>query len=130
MSSASKQDFFGKFSRQDGSNEMSSSLDEIRFWYNYNSHVRKRYLRPILAIPKDEALKDRGASHPSLVDIFVHVLDGYRFFFLRAIDHRSESEYDPWRGKTTLEQLKEREKLVDKMIMNRSIHLQRRTSTR
>jgi uncharacterized damage-inducible protein DinB len=96
-----------------------SELDEIRFWYNYNSHVRKRYLRAILALPKEEALKDRGASYPSILDIFVHVLDGYRFFFLGVIDKRGENEYEPWVGTATLQDLKEREKLVDAMVMNK-----------
>jgi uncharacterized damage-inducible protein DinB len=95
------------------------SLDEIKFWYSYNSHVRKQYLRALLAIPKEEALKDRGASHPSIVDIFVHVLDGYRFFFLGVIDGKPETEYDPWLGKTPLEQLKERERQVDSMVLNK-----------
>jgi uncharacterized damage-inducible protein DinB len=58
-----------------------SALQEIKFWYAYNSHVRKAYLKKILSLPEDEALKDRGASYPSILDIFVHVLDGYRYWF-------------------------------------------------
>jgi uncharacterized damage-inducible protein DinB len=97
----------------------SSALDEIKFWYNYNSHVRKRYLRAILALPSEESLKDRGASHPSMVDIFVHVLDGYRFFFLGVIDGMHESEFAPWIGSVPLEKLTEREKIVNDMIMRK-----------
>ena len=100
-----------------------SALEEIRFWYNYNSHMRKRYLRAILALPKDQALKDRGASHPSILDIFVHVLDGYRFFFLGIIDGRPEVEYEPLIGKVRLEELQEREKQVDTMIMAKIVSL-------
>ncbi|MHB1908577.1 MAG: DinB family protein [Nitrososphaerales archaeon] len=94
-----------------------SALEEIKFWYTYNSHVRKRYLRAILSLPKGEALKDRGASHPSIFDIFVHVLDSYRFFFLGIIDRRPEVEYAPLIGKVKLEDLQEHEKQVDKVIM-------------
>lgn len=96
-----------------------SALEEIRFWYIYNSHVRRRYLRAILNLPRDEALKDRGASFPSILDIFVHVLDAYRFYFMGVIDGRPEGEYTPWMGNTTLEQLREREKQVDMMIFNK-----------
>lgn len=96
-----------------------STLEQIRFWYLYNSHVRKRYLRAILALPRDEALKDRGASFPSIVDIFVHVLDGYRFFFIGIIDGKPESEYPSWMGDTKLEQLQEREKQVDTIVLNK-----------
>ncbi len=94
-----------------------SALEEIRFWYVYNSHVRKRYLRAILDLPRDEALRDRGASFPSLLDIFVHVLDSYRFYFLGVIEGKPENEYPPWMGNTTLPQLREREKQVDEMIL-------------
>ena len=34
-----------------------SALDEIKFWYAYNSHARRKYLRGILRLPKEEILK-------------------------------------------------------------------------
>lgn len=88
-----------------------SDLNQITYWYKYNSHVRKRYLKAILALPKEEALKDRGASYLSILDIFVHVLDGYRFFFLKS--------EDIWRGNTPLDQLKEREREIDNIVMKK-----------
>jgi uncharacterized damage-inducible protein DinB len=43
--------------------------------------VRRRYLDALLALPPAERLRDRGASYPSLQEIYAHVLDGYRYWF-------------------------------------------------
>ena len=59
-----------------------SELDILVEWYEYNSFVRKKYLRAIFGmIPKKERYADRGTSFPSIVDLFVHVLNAYRFWF-------------------------------------------------
>src|SRR5208282_4759482 len=65
-----------------GAPSMSSELDLIRKVYAYNSTVRSRYLSAIWKLPPRERHRDRGASYPSLVDIFMHVLDAYRFWFI------------------------------------------------
>ena len=58
-----------------------TELATLRTFYRFNSTVRRNYLEAILGLPEDERLKDRGASYPSLQEIFVHVLDGLRFWF-------------------------------------------------
>ncbi len=65
-----------------------SELESVRNWYHYNSFVRKKYLEAIFQrIPGEERYKDRGASFPSMADIFVHVIDAYRFWFLHVYKH-------------------------------------------
>ena len=59
-----------------------NELNLIREWYDYNSQVRKRYFELISKLPEAELTKDRGASFPSILDIFTHVLDAYRWWFL------------------------------------------------
>jgi len=59
-----------------------NELNLIREWYDYNSYVRKRYFQVISKLPEAELTKDRGASFPSILDIFTHVLDAYRWWFL------------------------------------------------
>jgi len=95
-----------------------SELREIRFWYVYNSHVRKKYLRAILGLPKEEILKDRRASYPSILDIFLHVLDGYRYFFFVVKEGQPEEKYPQWRGNTAIDQLRQRERELDRRVMN------------
>lgn len=92
-----------------------SALSEIKFWYLYNSHVRKRYLLAILKLSREEILKDRGASYPSILDIYVHVLDGLRIFFIHT---GKREDFVDWQGNTTIEQFKEREKEVDSKVMS------------
>jgi uncharacterized damage-inducible protein DinB len=58
-----------------------SELDTIRSLYRYNSQVRKKYLAAIWRLPARKRYESRGASYPSLVDIFLHVLDAYRWWF-------------------------------------------------
>jgi uncharacterized damage-inducible protein DinB len=59
-----------------------NELNLIREWYYYNSRVRKRYFEVISKLPEAELTRDRGASYPSILDIFTHVLDAYRWWFL------------------------------------------------
>jgi len=57
-----------------------SELYAIREWYAYNTFVRKRYLGFLHTLPRNVISKDRGASYSSILDIFTHVLDVYRFW--------------------------------------------------
>lgn len=55
-------------------------LDALRVLYRFNARVRRRYLETLLHLPAKERLKDRGASRPSLQDIYLHVLDGLHWW--------------------------------------------------
>jgi uncharacterized damage-inducible protein DinB len=50
-------------------------------WFAYNTFVRQQYLKLISALPTDVITKDRGASFPSILEIFTHVLDVYKSWF-------------------------------------------------
>ncbi len=60
-------------------------MKEISELYRYNSIVRKKYLDAIEKLPWEEVVRDRGASFPSIRDVFLHVLDAYRFWFRTII---------------------------------------------
>lgn len=54
------------------------SLDEValaRGWIEWLVDTRAGYMDTLLKLPGPERLKDRGASFPSLQDIFLHILD-------------------------------------------------------
>jgi uncharacterized damage-inducible protein DinB len=63
---------------------MSGELETIRQLYAYNAARRRAYLRSIWRLPEKERYRDRGGSFPSFVDLFLHVLDGYRYWFQRV----------------------------------------------
>jgi len=66
---------------------MAGELDLIRDLYAYNLRTREKYLNSIWKLSSTERYKDRGASFPSLVDIYMHVLDAYRYWFLGVYGH-------------------------------------------
>lgn len=52
----------------------------IRMWYRYNAELRPRYLEAIARLPVKAYRRNEGASYP-LFEIFLHVLDAYRWWF-------------------------------------------------
>jgi uncharacterized damage-inducible protein DinB len=63
---------------------MTTELQLIRDLYRYHFRQLRRYLRTIWGLPVKERYRDRGATYPSLVDVYLHILDDYRFWFIRA----------------------------------------------
>lgn len=100
---------------------MESELREIQEWYRYNSFVRKKYLRLIFSnkISEKERYKNRGASFPSLVDIFVHVLDAYRWWFLYVYNDKvSEWKRLREQKKYSRKEVASEEGKIDSYVMN------------
>ncbi len=98
---------------------MRTELDLIRDLYAYNSHVRKKYLETIFTnVPEEERYKPRGASFPSLVDIFVHVLDAYRWWFIYVYNDKLK-EWGRLREKKkyTMEEVVEEERKIDELVL-------------
>jgi uncharacterized damage-inducible protein DinB len=54
-----------------------TELETIKEWHAYNASVRRRYLDSFAKLPKEELFRDRGASYPTILDIFEHVLGAY-----------------------------------------------------
>ncbi|MCL5068598.1 MAG: DinB family protein [Thaumarchaeota archaeon] len=101
---------------------MSGELETIRDWYAYNSNVRRRYLDSFAKLPKEELSRDRGASYPSILDIFEHVLGAYLYWITGASTGNSALPQvkPPPEGNdstpTTLELVSKEERQVQSMI--------------
>ncbi len=61
---------------------MASELETIRAWFSYIAEARRGYLDTFSKLPGPELSRDRGASSPSLLDIFGHT-QGALFFWMR-----------------------------------------------
>lgn len=59
-----------------------AEVDTIRAWFAYLAAARRGYLRALGNLPVAELSRDRGASHPSLGDIFAHS-QGALFFWMK-----------------------------------------------
>jgi uncharacterized damage-inducible protein DinB len=94
-----------------------SLLGDIVQWYRYNSRVRKKYLRTLSKLPKSKLFKRTEASFPTVLQILVHVLDAYRWWFIYVSNDRI-MEYQ--RMRTEVKTIAEAEKLeseVDSLVM-------------
>ncbi|HXY46458.1 MAG TPA: DinB family protein [Thermoplasmata archaeon] len=94
-----------------------TELDALRTFYRYNARVRRNYLSALLSLSREERLKDRGASYPSLQEIFVHVLDGI-FWWLQYVpqDRAGDAVLLPARDLTS-DQLKEQVARAEQLAM-------------
>ncbi len=95
-----------------------TELDLLREWYEYNSEVRKKYFQAISQLPEEEQTKDRGASFPSIVDIFTHVLDAYRWWFLYVYRDKAHERVRLRGTGLSLKEVKKEEHKIDSFVKN------------
>jgi uncharacterized damage-inducible protein DinB len=96
---------------------MPSELDLIRNLYEYNSKTRAKYLAAIWKLPPRELYRDRGASFPSVVDIFLHVLDAYRLWFDWVYAGGPTPEWYPLGQKYTLAEARREMRAIDRRVL-------------
>ena len=61
---------------------METELDTIRAWFAYLADTRRGYLETLSKLPPAELTRDRGASFPTLLDIFAHT-QGALYFWMK-----------------------------------------------
>jgi uncharacterized damage-inducible protein DinB len=93
-----------------------TELDLLREWYKYNSEVRKKYFQAISHLPEEEQRKDRGASFPSILDIFTHVLDAYRWWFLYVYRDKAQERVRLRGTDLSLEEIEQEEHKIDTRV--------------
>lgn len=72
---------------------MTSELQLLRDLYRYHFRQLRAYCRVIWSLPVKERYRDRRSTFPSLVDIYLHILDDYRFWFIQAYAGKSFEEF-------------------------------------
>jgi uncharacterized damage-inducible protein DinB len=96
---------------------MSSELDLIRSLYEYNSRTRARYLTAIWKLPPRARYRDRGASYPSLVDIFMHVIDAYRLWFDEVYGRGPTPDWYPLGRRYSFAEARREMRAVDRRVL-------------
>jgi uncharacterized damage-inducible protein DinB len=96
---------------------MTSELDLIRALYAYNSRTRAKYLTAIWKLPLRARYRNRGASYPSLVDIFLHVLDAYRLWFDEVYAGGPAPEWYPLGQRFTLAEARREMRSIDRRVL-------------
>ncbi len=59
----------------------SDELTLLRAWSDWNSKSRTDYMDATLRLPREDRVKDRGASWGGIQDIFLHVIEDYIWWF-------------------------------------------------
>lgn len=96
-------------------------LELIREWYSYNRIVRRKYLDAMKGLSVEQLNRDIGASYPSLIRIYCHVLDAYNYWFECVCRlHDGDSKRDVWHPGISLHELESEtaktESVVDSVI--------------
>ena len=63
---------------------MVSEVESFRSWFAYLADSRRGYLDAFARLPPAELTRDRGASFPSLLDIFAHS-QGALYFWMKGV---------------------------------------------
>ena len=76
---------------------MTSELESIRAWFDYLARARQGYLETFSKLSTAELKRDRGASFPSLLDIFGHS-QGALYFWMKDCAHFDFPPQEPDAG--------------------------------
>jgi uncharacterized damage-inducible protein DinB len=98
--------------------ELAGELRVLRDVYAYNTFVRKKYLAFFGKLSKETLTKDRGASHPSILDIFVHVLNDRSSWFYTYRTGKQDGGIVPETKIRSLADVRSLEAKVDRYIAN------------
>jgi uncharacterized damage-inducible protein DinB len=52
--------------------DMETEVETFRAWFSYLADTRQGYIEALAKLPSEELKRDRGASYPTLLDIFAH----------------------------------------------------------
>src|SRR5579863_10021666 len=96
---------------------MPSELELIRRIYTYNSRTRAKYLGAIWKLTPRARYADRGASYPSIADIFLHVLDAYRLWFDEVYARGATPDWYPIGQRFSLADAKREMRAIDRRVL-------------
>ena len=94
-----------------------NSLDDIVRWYLYNSYVRKKYLKTLSELSNSKLSKRTEASFPTLLQIFVHTLDAYRWWFIFVMEDRLRGYGKQRTMVKSISEAKRLESEIDSLVM-------------
>ena len=86
----------------------SRKVDEVdlaRAWINWLVDTRRGYLEALLALPTKERLRDRGASYPSIQDIFLHILDN-NVWWLESVPNDRQPSHREVKGRLSAAEIR------------------------
>jgi len=95
---------------------MDSEPELIRAWFAYIADTRRGYLETLAKLPPAELTRDRGASYPSLLDIFAHSQGALYFWMKDCATFPFPPQEGDSDGPPTIDVLKKDEKYIQTQI--------------
>ena len=95
---------------------MDSEVELIRAWYAYIAYARRGYLETLAALPPGELTRDRGASFPSLLDIFAHSQGAVYFWMTGCATFPFPPQEGETDGPPTIEGLRKDEAYIQTQV--------------
>lgn len=96
---------------------MTTELALIRDLYRYHFHKLRAYCRKIWGLPVRERYRDRKSTYPSLVDMYLHILDDYRFWFIQAYTGKTFQDF-PLGIRLTRKEAERATRGVERLVMD------------
>ena len=76
-----------------GGRAMTTELQMFRELYRFHFRKLRQYCETIWSLPVKERYRNRDSTFPSLVDIYLHILDDYRFWFIQAYTGKTFQDF-------------------------------------
>lgn len=94
-------------------------MDEVRLmraWSEWASKTRQEYLNAILQLPPEERHKDRGASYPSVQNIFEHILGAHIHWYEHIVLNWKVEDHFPEDRELNEAELRSLAERIDKAV--------------
>ncbi len=95
---------------------MGSELELLRSWFAYLEDTRRGYLEILAKLPEVELARDRGASYPTLIDIFAHSQGGLYFWMKDCATFPFPAQEEDSAAPPSLDGLRKDEKYIQTQI--------------
>ena len=82
-------------------------------WIDWLVDTRRGYLEALLRLPRKERLRDRGASFPSIQDIFLHILDN-NVWWLESVPQNRQESHNEVKGHLSGAEIRKRARQISR----------------
>jgi uncharacterized damage-inducible protein DinB len=95
---------------------MESEVEIIRNWFAYLMDSRRGYIEALAKLPEKERTRDRGASFPTVLDVFAHSQSALYFWMKDAAKFEFPAQEGDSDGPPTIEGIRKDEEYLRTQI--------------
>jgi uncharacterized damage-inducible protein DinB len=95
---------------------MDSEVEDIRNWFAYLMDARRGYIEALAKLPEKERTRDRGASYPTVLDVFAHSQGALYFWMKDVAKFKFPAQEGETDGPVTIEAIRKDEEYLRTQI--------------